>query len=71
MHSASRVRAEARPASDTQTQLSTVTCNGTGCSGGWYKTGVMIALTATDESSGVAAIRYTLDGSEPTEVSTL
>lgn len=44
---------------------------GSACSAGWYTRPVSVALSATDDASGVAAIRYTLDGSAPTADSAL
>ncbi len=45
-----------------------VACNGSTCFGGWYRASVQVALAATDNAggSGVAAIHYTTDGSNPT-----
>jgi peptidoglycan/xylan/chitin deacetylase (PgdA/CDA1 family) len=54
------------PSSDTQPPTSSITCNGSSCASGWYSTSVSVGLSATDDDSGVAAIRYTTDGSEPT-----
>jgi hypothetical protein len=52
---------------DKTAATTTVTCNSTACSGGWYNKTVTIAMSATDTGgSGVAAIHYTLDGSTPT-----
>jgi len=51
--------------------VSSIACNGTTCSAGWYGAAVSVSLSATDSGSGVAAIRYTLDGSNPTGTSTL
>ena len=50
---------------DTTPPSSSITCNGAACAGGWYAKPVSVALSATDAGSGVARIRYTLDGSEP------
>src|SRR5205823_2835872 len=56
---------------DTIPPASTITCNGGSCAG-WLKTGVSVALSATDNTggSGVASIRYTTDGSTPTSTGT-
>jgi hypothetical protein len=56
---------------DTTAPTTTISCNGAGCSGGWYKS-VSITFTATDNSggSGVAATYYTTDGSNPQTSST-
>lgn len=56
---------------DTTPPISTITCNGSACSSDWYAATVTVALSATDDDSGLAAIRYTVDGSEPTESSAL
>jgi len=55
------------PGVDTFPPVTTIVCNGAPCSG-WYAPPVTITLTATD-SGGVAATRYTTDGSEPTDSS--
>jgi hypothetical protein len=55
---------------DTTAPTSTIKCNGATCSTGWYQASVTVALAATDTQSGVAAIRYTTDGSNPTASST-
>jgi hypothetical protein len=58
-------------ASDTTPPTSSILCNGSACSSGWYSSAVTVTLSATDDASGVAAIRYTTDGSDPTPASTL
>src|SRR5450759_2849924 len=52
---------------DTTPPTSTIACNGTACSSGFYNAAVSATLSATDNSggSGVASIRYTTDGSDP------
>jgi peptidoglycan/xylan/chitin deacetylase (PgdA/CDA1 family)/plastocyanin len=50
---------------------SSIACSGAACSSGWYTGAVNVSLSATDTGSGVAAIRYTTDGSDPTASSTL
>jgi Bacterial Ig domain/Chitobiase/beta-hexosaminidase C-terminal domain/CARDB len=50
---------------DTTPPSSSISCNGAACAGGWYAKPVSVVLSATDSGSGVAGIRYTLDGSEP------
>jgi hypothetical protein len=50
---------------------SAIACDGSACSSGWYTAPVSVTLFATDDASGVAVIRYTLDGSEPTVSSPL
>lgn len=59
---------------DTVSPTTTISCNGSTCSTGWYRTPpVTVALSATDNTggSGVAGIYYTTDGSAPTTSSTL
>jgi hypothetical protein len=51
--------------------ISSVACNGSACSSGWYSAPVNVSLLATDLGSGVAAIRYTTNGSDPTTASPL
>jgi peptidoglycan/xylan/chitin deacetylase (PgdA/CDA1 family) len=58
-------------ASDTTPPTSSINCNGAACSTGWYSSTVSVTLSATDDASGVAAIRYTTDGTDPTSSSTL
>jgi peptidoglycan/xylan/chitin deacetylase (PgdA/CDA1 family) len=55
-------------AGDTTPPSSTISCNDAACSSGYYGGAVSVRLAATDDSggSGVAMIRYTLDGSTPT-----
>lgn len=57
------------PPADTTAPISSIACNDAACAG-WYAAAVSVSLAATDDASGVAAIRYTLDGSEPTASST-
>jgi hypothetical protein len=45
--------------------VTTISCDGGACSG-TVKPGVSVTLSATDADSGVAAIRYTLNGTDPT-----
>jgi peptidoglycan/xylan/chitin deacetylase (PgdA/CDA1 family) len=52
---------------DTTPPTSSMACNGGSCSAGWYTSSpVQVSLSASDFSSGVADIRYTTDGSDPT-----
>jgi peptidoglycan/xylan/chitin deacetylase (PgdA/CDA1 family) len=63
---------DAAPAPDTTAPTSTITCNNNGaegtCGTGYYPGSVLIKLAATDDANGtgVASIRYTTDGSDPT-----
>lgn len=52
------------PAPDTTAPVSSITCNDGSCDG-FFATARSVALAATDAGSGVAAIRYTTDGSDP------
>jgi hypothetical protein len=54
---------------DTEPPTSSISCNGGACSSGWYGGAVSVSLAATDADSGVAAVRYTTDGSDPTTAS--
>jgi peptidoglycan/xylan/chitin deacetylase (PgdA/CDA1 family) len=54
------------PPADTTPPVSSIACNSAACSSAWYGVPVTVSLSAADGDSGVAAIRYTLDGSEPT-----
>jgi peptidoglycan/xylan/chitin deacetylase (PgdA/CDA1 family) len=57
---------------DTAAPTSSIACNAGACSSNSYPASVSVTLSATDAGgSGVAAIRYTIDGSEPTASSTL
>ena len=56
---------------DTTPPTSSIACGGVACSSGWYTAAVSVSLSAIDTGSGVAAIRYTTDGSDPTASSTL
>jgi peptidoglycan/xylan/chitin deacetylase (PgdA/CDA1 family) len=53
---------------DTVAPSSSIKCNAAACSGGFYASTVPVTLTATDNGggSGVAAIRYTTNGADPT-----
>jgi hypothetical protein len=50
---------------DTTAPVGAATCNGVACTTGWYTAAVKVALTASDDSSGVDRIRYTTDGTDP------
>ena len=58
-----RISQETGP-SDTVAPVSTVALSGTAGLGGWYRSAVVVTLSATDgeSGSGVAAIRYRLNG---------
>jgi peptidoglycan/xylan/chitin deacetylase (PgdA/CDA1 family) len=56
---------------DAQPATSSARCDSTTCASGWYTGPVSVSLQTTDGGSGVAAVRYTLDGSEPTVSSQL
>jgi peptidoglycan/xylan/chitin deacetylase (PgdA/CDA1 family) len=60
-------------APDTTPPATTISCNSSACSGGWYGGAVTIALSATDNpgGSGVSKTYYTTDGSTPTTSSTV
>lgn len=58
-------------AQDTTAPTTTIACNGGACSGGWYGAAVTVSLSATDPDDAVAAVRYTLNGSDPTTSSTI
>jgi len=53
---------------DTTPASTTISCNGGSCSGA-FKPGAPVSLAASDADSGVASIRYTTDGSNPTATS--
>jgi peptidoglycan/xylan/chitin deacetylase (PgdA/CDA1 family)/N-acetyl-beta-hexosaminidase len=67
----SRVITISKPAPDTDPPTSSIACNLDVCSTGWYGAAVTVSLSAADGGSGVAAIRYTTDGSDPTTSSQL
>ncbi|HEX6130767.1 MAG TPA: chitobiase/beta-hexosaminidase C-terminal domain-containing protein, partial [Actinomycetota bacterium] len=56
---------------DASTPVTAVTCNGSACAPWYTSAPVSVALAATDTGSGVATLRYTTDGSEPTATSPL
>jgi peptidoglycan/xylan/chitin deacetylase (PgdA/CDA1 family) len=64
------IRVAEAPPADTTPPTTSIACNGTACSASWYAAPANISLAAADDASGVAATRYTLDGSEPTLSST-
>jgi peptidoglycan/xylan/chitin deacetylase (PgdA/CDA1 family) len=54
------------PPSDTTAPATSISCNGSSCPSTALSAPVSIGLSATDAGSGVAATRYTTDGSDPT-----
>jgi hypothetical protein len=50
---------------------SSIACNTAACSTGWYTSPVGVSLSSTDSGTGVAVIRYTTDGSDPTAFSSI
>ncbi len=48
--------------SDTTPPTTTIDLSGTAGTNGWWRSAVKVTLTATDADSGVAGIRYRLDG---------
>ena len=59
------IQVDTTPA-DTTPPTSSIACNGSTCSSGWYTAPVSVSLSAVDSGgSGVAVIRYTTDGSDP------
>jgi peptidoglycan/xylan/chitin deacetylase (PgdA/CDA1 family) len=57
--------------SDKTPPTSSIACSGAGCSSGWYASPVTVSLSATDAGTAVSAIRYTIDGSDPSTSSPL
>jgi chitobiase/beta-hexosaminidase-like protein/Big-like domain-containing protein len=51
---------------DSATPSSSIACNGGACSGWYTSAPVTVTLSAADGGAGVAEIRYTTDGSDPT-----
>jgi peptidoglycan/xylan/chitin deacetylase (PgdA/CDA1 family) len=56
-------------ANDVVGPTTSIACDGGSCDP-WFAGGTLVTLSAVDNGVGVAAIRYTLDGSDPTESST-
>ena len=50
---------------DTTAPSSSIACAGGSCAG-YFSPGVSVTLSATDADSGVASIRYTTNGTDPT-----
>jgi len=60
------------PPADTTAPTTSILCNAASCSTGWYRQAAAVALVATDTGgSGVAATRYSTDGTTPTAASPL
>jgi peptidoglycan/xylan/chitin deacetylase (PgdA/CDA1 family) len=54
------------PVVDTTAPTTTISCNGTDCTSGWYRSSpVTVTLSASDSGSGVASTWYTTDGTDP------
>ena len=53
------------PPSDTTPPVLSIACNGSACAATTYASPVTVSLTASD-ASGIAEIRYTTNGSDPT-----
>jgi hypothetical protein len=68
---ARRIQVGGPAPSDTTPPTSSILCNDAPCSSDVYTASVSVTLSATDAGSGLAAIRYTLDGSDPTPASAL
>ncbi len=61
---------QAPSVADQAPPTSSIACNGATCSGGgWYSAPVSVSLSSVDSDTGVAVIRYTTDGSDPTAFS--
>ena len=50
---------------DTTAPTTAIRCNNATCTTGWYKTGTLVSLAATDAGSGIASIKYTTNGADP------
>jgi hypothetical protein len=59
-----------QPSPDTTAPVTSATCAPGPC-GSWQKGQVQLTLAATDAASGVTAVRYTTNGSDPTASSAL
>ena len=59
------------PPVDATPPVTSIACNGGPCTSDAYAAAVSVSLSATDDDSGVAATRYTIDGSDPTTTSPL
>ena len=57
------------PPVDATPPVTSIACNGGPCTSDAYAAAVSVSLSATDDDSGVAATRYTIDGSDPTTTS--
>ncbi len=50
---------------DTTAPTTAIRCNNATCTTGWYRTGTLVSLAATDAGSGIASIKYTTNGADP------
>ena len=49
--------------------VSSISCDGAACTGGWYTSTVSVTLSASDAAgAGLQEIRYTTDGSDPSPI---
>jgi hypothetical protein len=55
---------------DTTAPTTSIACNGSSCSTGWYTGSVTASLSATDSGSGVKRTTYTTDGTDPSSSGT-
>src|SRR5439155_26811008 len=53
---------------DGSAPVSSIGCDGSACSAGWYTASVSVSLAASDTGSGLQEIRYTTDGSDPSPI---
>ena len=51
---------------DTAAPNTSIRCNGVACTSGYYQPNASVSLIATDSDSGVASVRYTTNGTDPT-----